>query len=98
DEPLGLARRAVVAHHRMAGGEEATGHTSAHGAQSDEAERGHGFRRIRRGRGLARRARRGPPEARADTTAMALIPSLHRAGVARRDTSTVVVVGRWPSR
>src|SRR5207244_4482215 len=32
------------------------------------------------------------------TTAIALISSLHRAWVARRDTSTVVVVGRWPPR
>src|SRR5262249_56046323 len=31
-------------------------------------------------------------------TAIALISILHRACVARRDTSTVVVVGRWPPR
>src|SRR5215510_12636454 len=32
------------------------------------------------------------------TTAIALISSLHRAWVASRETSTVVVVGRWPPR
>src|SRR5215470_732857 len=32
------------------------------------------------------------------TTAIALISSLHRAWVANRETSTVVVVGRWPPR
>src|SRR5438034_1401442 len=31
-------------------------------------------------------------------TAMALISTLHRGWVARRDTSTVVVVGKWPPR
>src|SRR5881409_2209917 len=43
----------------------------------------------------AHRRHQRPPSS---ATAIALISSLHRAWVARRDTSTVVVVGTWPPR
>ena len=108
-ERLRLGRGAVVADERVARAEEAQRHAAAHGAEADEAERGHerrgrglpGTRRAARPRGgvtataaLARRARGGVAYA----TAIAEISTLQFGCVARRDTSTVVVVGRWSAR
>ena len=105
DERLGLGRRAVVADERVARVEEAQRHAAAHGAEADEAERGHerrgrglpGTRRAARARdgvtAMAARARRARGGA-ASATAIAEISTLQFGCVASRDTSTVVVVGR----
>src|SRR2546422_7415220 len=47
---------------------------------------------------LFRSGPRGRPHHAPSATAIALISSLHRVCVASRETSTVVVAGRWPPR